>query len=373
MSKETSRQSNIELLRILAVIGVIILHLNSGAYGGGFYNADRFTACQFVMVLFEVIAISSVDIFVLITGYFMTGKKRSDISKPLRLILNLFVIALIVYIIQLIVSGGKPPSNHLINYIAPDYWFLFVYFGLVIFSPFINKLWDSLSSQNKRKLMLLLFLLLSVIPEIMDLFMLAGVTVISLSGDQSGYTLVNFIFMYLIGCFIKELENNKDAAKQKAAKILHVSASKLKKQIFPVMFVIDTLFLLAAVYIEAWLRGSQPVSTVLFNYNNPLVVLQAVFAFLTFRYVKIPDNKAVNFIAKGVFFVYILHLRFISLFKVPKIYIDDPLMLASFMISMALLIFVLCIICYIAYDFTIGKLIDLIFSKLNKHRYIEVE
>ena len=139
------------------------------------------------------------------------------------------------------------------------------------------------------------------------------------------------------------------------------------------MFVIDTLFLLAAVYIEAWLRGSQPVSTVLFNYNNPLVVLQAVFAFLTFRYVKIPDNKAVNFIAKGVFFVYILHLRFISLFKVPKIYIDDPLMLASFMISMALLIFVLCIICYIAYDFTIGKLIDLIFSKLNKHRYIEVE
>ena len=361
MNKVASRQSNIELLRIFAVIGVIILHLNSGAYGGGFYNADRFTPCQFVMVLFEALTISSVDVFILISGYFMTGKKRSDLFKPLKLILNLVIIAVIVFVVQLIISGGVSPNNHVINYIAPDYWFLFVYSGIVIFSPYINKLWGSLSNKSKRTLMLLMFLLLSVWPEIMDLLKLAGVTVISLSGDQSGYTLVNFVFLYLIGCSIKDIENNKE------------QASKLKSFIFPVLFVLDTALLLASIYTEAYLRDGQPVSTVLFNYNNPLIILQAVFAFLTFRNIKCPDNKIINFIAKGVFFVYILHLRFISWLNIPKIYIDDPLMLAVFLISMALTIFSLCIVCYIAYDFTIGKLIDKIFSKWTKHRFIEVD
>lgn len=37
MDKKRDRESNIELLRILAMLGVIILHYNNRDIGGGFF------------------------------------------------------------------------------------------------------------------------------------------------------------------------------------------------------------------------------------------------------------------------------------------------------------------------------------------------
>lgn len=37
MNKKIDRESNIELLRILAMLGVIILHYNNPSIGGGYH------------------------------------------------------------------------------------------------------------------------------------------------------------------------------------------------------------------------------------------------------------------------------------------------------------------------------------------------
>lgn len=37
MNKERDRESNIELLRVIAMIGVILLHYNNPTIGGGYH------------------------------------------------------------------------------------------------------------------------------------------------------------------------------------------------------------------------------------------------------------------------------------------------------------------------------------------------
>ena len=41
MTERTERQSNIELLRVFAALGVVLLHYNNSNIGGGFYSHDK--------------------------------------------------------------------------------------------------------------------------------------------------------------------------------------------------------------------------------------------------------------------------------------------------------------------------------------------
>ena len=372
MNKENTRQSNIELLRIFAALGVIILHLNNGNQGGFFLKVDRFSSCQLVVILFEAVAIGAVNVFVLITGYFMAEKNQADLFKPARLFIDMFMFAGFFFLGKLIATNGVPTENY-INYIAFYNWFIFIFAGLYVFSPFINKLWRSISGRNKVILMSLMFVLFSLYPELIDSAHLQGVTAISYEGDMSGYTIVQFVLMYLTGCSLRDIENNKESVKKTAARLLHISEKDFNAKTLPVLYLLDLALIIALSYLEAYMFGTQPHETIMFNYNNPLVIFQAVLVFLMFRSINIPNSKVINLIAKSAFYVYIIHHNFIVIFNIHPYRIDDPLLLAGFLLGMGLLIFVLCFVCFIVYDLTFGKLIALIARKWKKGRYIKVD
>ena len=66
ISKASKRQSNIELLRIFAALGVIMLHYN---YYYGFKSIEFNTPNYYILLTPESINICAVDLFVLISGY----------------------------------------------------------------------------------------------------------------------------------------------------------------------------------------------------------------------------------------------------------------------------------------------------------------
>ena len=70
-SSTKTRQSNIELLRIFAAFGVIILHYNNAGIGGGFAAVADGSLNQFIMMTLEMMVICAVNLYVLISGYFM--------------------------------------------------------------------------------------------------------------------------------------------------------------------------------------------------------------------------------------------------------------------------------------------------------------
>lgn len=86
-----NRQSNIELLRILAVMGVIVLHYNNRSMGGGFLFTQSLPINHFILKVIESVNISAVDLFMLISGYFLITSDKRNILKPIQLFFQVII------------------------------------------------------------------------------------------------------------------------------------------------------------------------------------------------------------------------------------------------------------------------------------------
>lgn len=77
------RESNIELLKILAVMGVILLHCISpldGAMAAAQYGSINY----YILFAMESLAICAVNLFMLISGYFLScSRKRRTLQKTI--------------------------------------------------------------------------------------------------------------------------------------------------------------------------------------------------------------------------------------------------------------------------------------------------
>lgn len=75
---EKIRNSNIELLRILTAMGIMILHYNNTTMGRGLTLAENYSINQMLLILLESLFICGVNLFVLISGYFLSTSNRRD-------------------------------------------------------------------------------------------------------------------------------------------------------------------------------------------------------------------------------------------------------------------------------------------------------
>lgn len=84
---KNKRKSNIELLRIILIIMIIVLHYFNEKLGGYFSYVHAGSISFYFAHILESLSIVAVNVFVLITGYFSVNKHSINISKVLRLVL----------------------------------------------------------------------------------------------------------------------------------------------------------------------------------------------------------------------------------------------------------------------------------------------
>ena len=75
-----NRSSNFELLRILLILMIIILHYCNTRMGGVLQNVKESTANYYFIHFVESACIVAVNVFILITGYFMNNKKEIEFN-----------------------------------------------------------------------------------------------------------------------------------------------------------------------------------------------------------------------------------------------------------------------------------------------------
>ena len=80
-----SRNSTLEILRIISMMMVIGLHYMNQSIGGGLNTELKVNIVS--SHILESICISSVNIFVLISGYFMQSAKTTGLKKAVDLYL----------------------------------------------------------------------------------------------------------------------------------------------------------------------------------------------------------------------------------------------------------------------------------------------
>ena len=113
---QTKRETNFELLRIVAMIMIVSLH-----YWGKSGYLDRVTVSSpgfYVAWFSESCCICAVNCFVLLTGYFMS-EKRFKPSRVIRIWLEVLEYSVILYLVSVATRLGSFSNSDFIKCFFP--------------------------------------------------------------------------------------------------------------------------------------------------------------------------------------------------------------------------------------------------------------
>ncbi len=184
----------------------------------------------------------------------------------------------------------------LITRFIPINYFVILYSTLYILSPYINILIKNLNNENFRKLIIFSFILFSVWNILTDFYEsmvgqnTMGLSTIGMYGSQYGYTIVNFMLIYLIGAYLR---------------INNIILSK-RKVITGIVVCFIILYISSVAELLIGLK-----TTTTWNYDNPIIILISALLLILFVSYKF-ENKFINEISKATFTCFLLHGIFLN-------------------------------------------------------------
>lgn len=271
------RQSNIELLRIIAIFFVLIGHTGI-ALGGLLPTHDDLTTSpvqSMASLLLNSMSVGGVDIFVLISGWFGIHISRRGLGK---FVYQVIFLLWGIYAAFLIMS--KAPIN--IEYIKTclgiydGYWFVMAYLGLYILSPILNAFAET---ATKRQFGLLLI--------VFYLFQIHYCWIWGMVNYFAGYSIVFFCGLYLTARYVR---------------LYPVETMRNHPWSIYAATIIGLAILSG---IGIYLTG-HPVK--LLRYDNPMVIVASLAILTAFSKISI-QKKWINALATSCFAVYIIHFH----------------------------------------------------------------
>lgn len=273
-----TRNSNIELLRLLCMLMVVVLHFNNHGANTGIVNMpSELTSSLSWGFLVESLCIVAVNCFVLISGYFGISLRLRSLIK---FYLQCFFIGLSSYLLYLWLSPAELSCRlllqRLLAFTHNGWWFVVSYLGLMLLSPVLNAAADHLSRR-----------------QMLSATALCGAIVLYLGWYQqvepthSGCSLLNFIFVYLLGRCV--------------GKHLPISIIERHRWTWLALYLLSALSLFGLVMLRYHTQFSVRY---VFDYNHPLVLLAALMLllfFLSFSF----HSKGINWLASSVFAAYL--------------------------------------------------------------------
>lgn len=339
----SSRKSNLECLRIIAIIMII-------AYHYVVHSSFDFTATGWKSKAFlEFISYggkAGVNIFCLLMGYFGI-KSRFSVKKLVKIeeqILFYTVLGLLVYVL---INRHMCSFFSLLQSIFPvvfgQYWFMTAYVIVYIMSPFLNKLLLLLDKESYIKLLILEIVLWGIIP----FFTLQEATGMGFS------QLIWFVVMYTFGGYIH----------------LYKSKVSARNYFLAVLLCIATILIIVVGMNYVGLNNAMIFNHVTYFRwsNSPVIIIFSLSLFRLFEKWNMKNSKMINFLASGTLGIYLFHENIFiqpiiwqDIVNGKKIY-DSVWIIVN---SLAGIIFV----------FVVGEIVDFLQKKLsNRTEYIRMQ
>ncbi|MCQ2142562.1 MAG: acyltransferase [Bacteroidales bacterium] len=203
MGKE--RLANIDLLRLISMLCIVFIH--SMMYGAlnPFQQVDMDNTVGLInwswMYLLMYLVQAGVNCFVMVSGYLRAQNTSFKWKSVAKLWLITFFYSFGICLI-LVLIGEQSPSS-LVKYAFPiynmTYWFIAIFLGLTVISPFLSMAVTAISRRNYQILLVVLAILN------LGLFKFPYGEIYG-----GGQTLMWFIFLYLVGAYIKIYNPFKD-------------------------------------------------------------------------------------------------------------------------------------------------------------------
>ncbi len=193
------RMVNMELLRILAMLMVVLLHYLSK---GGLLTSltGEFTAGAYVAWLLEAFAIVAVNVYMLISGYFLveSGFKPGRLAELVCQVLFYSLLVPPVLICLGILEPKQLTVYQLLQYLFPNqmlhYWFITAYVIMYLFVPVLAAGAKQMSRKQFRRTVILLLLFFSVSKSVLP---------VQLEADNLGYDALWFMCVFLVAAYMR--------------------------------------------------------------------------------------------------------------------------------------------------------------------------
>jgi len=274
-----NRDSNIELLRVVLMIFIVLWHfLVHGMklmHQEGYDDIANIDQLPYIIVMGLICY--HVNCFVFISGYYGINLKR---DRVVSFITQIIFYCFASYLLVVMLFPERNVSFRLIHILFPistdQYWFFSDYFWLILLSPLLNA---GIENISKKKYILILFLL--------GLVEVSGIRYLAHAGSMR-FSL--FVFLYLLGRFMNRYQ------------------LKINKGIYPLLIWCMSLVSILLVLLFYFYRGTLGAGNVqyILTYVSPLVIIASYSFFFVFKNIKIAYTKTINYLAGGVLGVYLL-------------------------------------------------------------------
>ena len=275
------RQSNMELLRILAMAMVVMCHTN-------YWSLDQpsLKLCAdeplkaFAQYLVECLSVVCVNCFVFISGWFSIKLTKRGFAN---LIFQLLFYSTLIYLVfwafglvQFSVKGFLQHANSLSNF-----WFIRAYIPLFLMSPILNVFIDKAGKQTARTVLIAYAFMEIMLGWFIDFLKIEG-----------GYTVFHLCFIYLVARYIRVYGGK------------YFTFDKWRDlSIYLVISIGTAVIIMLSSYVSpaVWRHSGR-----MFLYNSPLVLLASIYLALFFTKLDF-KSKFVNLVGASSFAVFLIH------------------------------------------------------------------
>lgn len=196
---ENSRQRacGLDVVRCCAILFVI---------GGHFFlhtpfnNTQFCSGSMFMLGMLQTLMLINVPLFLMLTGYLNLNKQvnRKYYRNGIRVIVSYAVISVITILYRKYYLGESEMwIRKILDFSAIPYaWYIEMWIGLFLLTPFLNILWKNISSRRHKHILLLSLYMLTAMP---DFFNRYGFTLVPAYWEA----LYPVTFFYL-GAYVRE-------------------------------------------------------------------------------------------------------------------------------------------------------------------------
>lgn len=280
MEKASIRKSNIELIRIIAMVMIVMSHYVQQSVGQitGEVSLVYSVLSRFLGSFGQI----GVSLFFMITGYFMINS-NIKLKSIVKIIINTLFYSWVIAACFIIFFPHQITFVKIYHSLLPictgQYWFITTYIIIYLLSPLINLIINTLEKEKLDIYLLVFFILWFVIPPLGYKMHFAG--------DNA----LICIYVYCIGAYIKKYGlpffNNR------------------KKRIF--VYLISSAFVIVWLTICYFLHFNDRLWWHHLSFlNSAFVLLPAISVFYYFKNINLEYNRFINFFASSALSVYLI-------------------------------------------------------------------
>lgn len=276
------RLSNIELLRILSMIMVLVIHGFMGALGDPtreeIITTPAFTITRTMMV---ACCVGATNVFVLISGWFGINFRWKSLAKLLfQCFFFSFGILVVLKALNLIDLGIVKGIYRCLFLKAGDAWFVKAYIGMFIFAPVLNS-FVQYATKRQIEFVLVSFYLFQTI---------YGWITNGAPFFEMGFSSISFMGLYILARYVR---------------IYKPFWTKYKIHNDAIIYITTTLVIFAIMLGSSYFQYSS-IFFLCHKNTSPFTIIAALYLLLIFSKFSF-TNKFINNVASSCFAVFLMH------------------------------------------------------------------